>query len=147
MNSIPPFSKNRADIKYIKFEILQIMSPSEDVKFSKVRGLYLRKYGRFFHTSYISENNMIRISSLAIGQKHRWLWCSDLSLQIVEPATDQLLTWFLENDKVSLYRRKKFGFSKSSMSFIAEMRKNLQQLAVLKVTFLSSLRLYESYIY
>ena len=81
-----------------------------------------------------------------------WLYISfqinsDLSLQIVEPATDQLLTWFLENDKVSLYRRKKFGFSKSSMSFIAEMRKNLQQLAVLKVTFLSSLRLYESYIY
>jgi hypothetical protein len=33
------------DIKYIKFEILQIVSPSEDVKFSNVRGLYLRKYG------------------------------------------------------------------------------------------------------
>ena len=30
---------------YIKFEILQIVSPSEDVKFSNVRGLYLRKYG------------------------------------------------------------------------------------------------------
>ena len=67
-----------------------------------------------------------------------WLYISfqinsDLSLQIAEPATDQLLTWFLENDKVSLYRRKKFWFPKSSMSFIAEMRKNLQQLAVLSV--------------
>ena len=67
-----------------------------------------------------------------------WLYISfqinpELSFQIVEPATDQLLTWFLENDKVSLYRRKKFGFSKSSMSFIAEMRKNLQQLAVFSV--------------
>ena len=30
---------------YIKFEILQIVSPSEDVKFSNVRRLYLRKYG------------------------------------------------------------------------------------------------------
>ena len=43
--SIPTFTQNRADIKYIKFEILQIMSPLEDVKFSNVRGLYLRKYG------------------------------------------------------------------------------------------------------
>ena len=43
--SPPPFSQNRGDIKYIKFEILQIVSPSEDVKFSNVRGLYLRKYG------------------------------------------------------------------------------------------------------
>ena len=34
--------------KYIKFEILQIVSPSEDVKFSNVRGLYLRKYGILF---------------------------------------------------------------------------------------------------
>ena len=33
------------DIKYIRFEILQIMSPFEDVNFSNVRGLYLRKYG------------------------------------------------------------------------------------------------------
>ena len=41
----PPFSRNRGDIKYIEFEILQIVSPSEDVKFSNVRGLYLRKYG------------------------------------------------------------------------------------------------------
>ena len=48
MNSIPPFSENRGDIKYIRFEILQIMSPSEDVKFSNVRGLYLRKYGTYF---------------------------------------------------------------------------------------------------
>ena len=45
LEKYPPFPKNRADIKYIKFEILQIMSPSEDVKFSNVRGLYLRKYG------------------------------------------------------------------------------------------------------
>ena len=45
MNNVPPFSQNRGDIKYIKFEILQIVSPSEDVKFSNVRGLYLRKYG------------------------------------------------------------------------------------------------------
>ena len=45
MNSIPPLSQNWEDIKYIKFEILQIVSPSEDVKFSNVRGLYLRKYG------------------------------------------------------------------------------------------------------
>ena len=45
MNSIPPFSQNRGDIKYIKIEILQIVSSSEDVKFSNVRGLYLRKYG------------------------------------------------------------------------------------------------------
>ena len=30
---------------YIKFETLQIVSSSEDVKFSNVRGLYLRKYG------------------------------------------------------------------------------------------------------
>ena len=37
----------RGDIKYIKFEILQIVSPSEDVKFSNVRGLYLRKYGKY----------------------------------------------------------------------------------------------------
>jgi hypothetical protein len=34
-------------IKYIRFEILQIMSPPEDVKFSNVRGLYLRKYGTY----------------------------------------------------------------------------------------------------
>ena len=46
LDSIPPFSQNRGDIKYIKFEILQIVSPSEDVKFSNVRGLYLRKYGK-----------------------------------------------------------------------------------------------------
>ena len=26
------------------------MSPSEDVKFSNVRGLYLRKYGTYLHT-------------------------------------------------------------------------------------------------
>ena len=45
MNSVPPFSQNRGDIKYIRFEILQIMSPPEDVTFSNVRGLYLRKYG------------------------------------------------------------------------------------------------------
>ena len=45
LNSSPPFSQNRGDIKYIKFEILQIVSSSEDVKFSNVRGLYLRKYG------------------------------------------------------------------------------------------------------
>ena len=38
---------NRGDIKYIKFEILQIVSPFEDVKFSNVRGLYLRKYGTY----------------------------------------------------------------------------------------------------
>ena len=48
MNNVPPFSQNRGDIKYIKFEILQIVSPSEDVKFSNVRGLYLRKYGSYF---------------------------------------------------------------------------------------------------
>ena len=47
LNNVPPFSQNREDIKYIKFEILQIVSPSEDVKFSNVRGLYLRKYGRY----------------------------------------------------------------------------------------------------
>ena len=45
MNNIPPFPQNRGDIMYIKFEIRQIVSPSEDVKFSNVRGLYLRKYG------------------------------------------------------------------------------------------------------
>jgi hypothetical protein len=45
LNSIPPFSKNKVDIKYIKFEILRIVSPYEDVKFSNVPGLYLRKYG------------------------------------------------------------------------------------------------------
>jgi hypothetical protein len=45
LNSIPPFLKNKGDIKYIKFKILQIVSPFEDVKFSNVRGLYLRKYG------------------------------------------------------------------------------------------------------
>ena len=45
MNNVPPFSQNRGDIKYIKCEILQIVSPSEDVKFSNVLGLYLRKYG------------------------------------------------------------------------------------------------------
>ena len=39
------FSQNRGDIKYIKFEILRIVSPFEDAKFSNVRGLYLRKYG------------------------------------------------------------------------------------------------------
>ena len=44
----------RGDIKYIKFEILQIVSPSEDVKFSNVRGLYLRKYG-------IRGNTLVRI--------------------------------------------------------------------------------------
>ena len=52
MNSIPPFSQNRGDIKYIKFEILQIMSPSEDVKFSNVRKLYLRYYGISFFLIY-----------------------------------------------------------------------------------------------
>ena len=41
----PLFHKIGGDIKYIKFEILQIVSPSEDVKFSNVHGLYLRKYG------------------------------------------------------------------------------------------------------
>ena len=30
---IPHFSQNKGDIKYIKFEILQIVSSSEDVKF------------------------------------------------------------------------------------------------------------------
>ena len=40
MMSPPPFSQNRGDIKYIKFEILQIVSPSEDVKFSNVRTLF-----------------------------------------------------------------------------------------------------------
>ena len=45
----PPFSQNRGDIKYIKFEILQIVSPSEDVKFSNVHGLYVRKYIRYLH--------------------------------------------------------------------------------------------------
>ena len=29
----------------MKFEIIQIVSSSEDEKFSNVRGLYLRKYG------------------------------------------------------------------------------------------------------
>jgi hypothetical protein len=47
LNSIPPFSQNRGDIKYIKSEILQIVSSSEDVKFSNVRRLYLRKYGTY----------------------------------------------------------------------------------------------------
>ena len=41
----PLFHKIGGDIKYIKFEILQIVSQSEDVKFSNVRGLHLRKYG------------------------------------------------------------------------------------------------------
>jgi hypothetical protein len=36
-------------MKYIKFEILQILSPSEDVKFSNVHGLYLMKYGISFY--------------------------------------------------------------------------------------------------
>ena len=31
----------------MKLENLQIMSSSEDVKFSNVRGLYLRKYGSY----------------------------------------------------------------------------------------------------
>ena len=42
----PLFHKIGGVIKYIKFEILQIVSPSEDVKFSNVRGPYLRKYGK-----------------------------------------------------------------------------------------------------
>ena len=37
---------------YIKFEILQIVSPSEDVKFSNVRGLYLRKYGKLIFATW-----------------------------------------------------------------------------------------------
>ena len=52
MNNVPPFSQQRGDIKYIKFEILQIVSPSEDVKFSNVRGLYLRKYGMSYEDEF-----------------------------------------------------------------------------------------------
>ena len=43
----PLFHKIKGEIKYIKFEIFQIVSSPEDVKFSNVRGLYLRKYGIF----------------------------------------------------------------------------------------------------
>ena len=39
----------------MKFEILQIMSPSEDVKLSNVRGLYLRKYGSWPHDEPFGE--------------------------------------------------------------------------------------------
>ena len=65
MNSIPPFSQNRGDFKYIKFEILQIASPSEDVIFSNVRGLYLRKYGNLkvediIHDLNYDENNFLK---------------------------------------------------------------------------------------
>ena len=61
MNSVPPFSQNRGDIKYIRFVILQIMSPSEIVKFSNVRGLYLRKYGMYFETDISSRKLMPQI--------------------------------------------------------------------------------------
>jgi hypothetical protein len=64
------------DIKYIKFEILQIVSPSEDVKFSNVRGLYLRKYGicaflRFGHLSFINQflKKEHRLASTASDRK------------------------------------------------------------------------------
>ena len=59
MNNIPPFSQNRGDIKYIKFEILLIVSPSEDVKFPNVRGLYLRDIHQIqcLHEKYCYELN------------------------------------------------------------------------------------------
>ena len=61
MNSIPPFSQNRGDFKYIKFEILQIVSPSEDVKFSNVRGLYLRKYGTYLPNLHASKTIWLNV--------------------------------------------------------------------------------------
>ena len=61
MNSIPPFLQNRGDIKYIEFEILQIVSSSEDVKFSNIRGLYLRKYGICFKNKIF--NNLLEVSN------------------------------------------------------------------------------------
>ena len=59
---------------YIKFEILQIVSPSEDVKFSNVRGLYLRKYG--MPTVFLLAQPDFQI--------FRWLWCSGKSWKIAE---------------------------------------------------------------
>ena len=44
----PPFSPKYSHNQYIKFENLQIVSPSEDVKISNVIGHYLRKYGILF---------------------------------------------------------------------------------------------------
>ena len=41
----PPFFPKYSHNQYIKFENLQIVSPSEDVKIINVLGHYLRKYG------------------------------------------------------------------------------------------------------
>ena len=60
LEQYPPFSKNREDIKYIKFEILQIVSPSEEVKFSNVRGLYLRKQGMYIFCNGKHKFNLLR---------------------------------------------------------------------------------------
>ena len=95
MNSIPPFSKNRADIKYIKFEILQIVSPSEDVKFSNVRGLYLRKYGISKpETSLHTTNANYLQSNVDLGE--------NLGGKIVSSKGKVLLKCFFNLDKISI---------------------------------------------
>ena len=91
----PPFSQNRGDIKYIKFEILQIVSPSEDVKFSNVRGLYLRKYCNL--TQFISYFALCAFSSrnpkvwmykpLTLGKV---LTSHSLILNIKDPISESL---------------------------------------------------------
>ena len=43
----PPFFPKYSHNQYIRFENLQIMSPSEDVKIINVLGHYLRKYSIF----------------------------------------------------------------------------------------------------
>ena len=42
----PPLFPKYSHNQYIKFENLQIVSPSEDVKIINVLGHYLRKYGK-----------------------------------------------------------------------------------------------------
>ena len=63
MNNVPPFSQNRGDIKYIKFEILQIVSSYEDVKFFNG---HLRKYGNFHDL----QNHLFKLENYNIVERN-----------------------------------------------------------------------------
>ena len=136
MNNVPPFSQNRGDIKYIKFEILQMVSPSEDVKFSNVRGLYLRKYGKCY---FVPSPILLFLYFLMIS----------LFFLVCMSSTHRILTWkrfLVKEGKFSSYFFSTHVYL--ALSFQPEGIYNQFTIALLLMVFLhQKVRLQHRYIY
>ena len=137
MNSIPPFSQNRGDIKYIKFEILQIKSPSEDVKFSNVRGLYLRKYGKSLRVN-LNFGSIVRGRAVVFLRHFRELfrqtaaWCSTVLKETFIIIFDTIIN---NEPKLGLMQCIKKGniIESSSRNVFLKFQMGLYVIAPLKV--------------